>query len=222
VADVLARPLTTQEHVLGELRRRILTGAIHPGQAIRPDQVAAELQVSRVPVREALKILEGEGQVRYRPHHGYVLAELDLDDLREIYRVRRLLEDEAAGEALEQLTDDDLDRMRAACDEMERLSIDDAPAMAIVNRRFHFTLLEAARMPHLLHHIRLLWNASDHYRSVYYLDDRHRRAVHDEHRRIVEAAEARDGIALIAELDAHRDHAIEGLRTTLKETSDDR
>jgi DNA-binding GntR family transcriptional regulator len=218
---VVERPLTTQEHVLGELRRRILTGEIRPGDAIRADQVAAELHVSRVPVREALKLLEGEGQVRYRPHHGYVLAELSVRDLREIYRIRKLLEDEAARVALARLTDHDLDEMREACDRMERLGTDDAAELAVANRRFHFVLLEASGMPHLLHHIRLLWNASDHYRSVYYLDEAHRREVHDDHRRIVEAAGARDRRALLAALEDHRTHAIDGLATTLKETPDE-
>jgi DNA-binding GntR family transcriptional regulator len=215
-----ARPKTTQEQVLEELRRRILTGTIRPGDPIRPDQVAAELGVSRVPVREALKILEGEGQVRYRAHHGYVLTELDLADLREIYLARQLLEDEAARAALPLLTEAHLAEMRTLCGEMERLGADDAAAMAVVNRRFHFVLLEASGMPHLLHHIRLLWNTSDHYRSAYYLDDANRRAVHREHRRIVEAATARDADALLVALDEHRDHAIEGLRTTLEETHD--
>lgn len=210
------RPLTTQEHVLAELRRRILTGEVRPGQAIRAEQLAAELDVSRVPIREALKILEGEGQVAYRPHHGYTLAELDLGDLREIYRIRRLLEDEAAHVALPRLTDGDLAEMREAIGEMETLD-DDVAAMAEANRRFHMTLLEASEMPHLLHHVRLLWNASDHYRSVYYLDDAHRREVHADHRRIVEACEDRDEAALIGALDEHRDRAIDGLRSTLEE-----
>jgi DNA-binding GntR family transcriptional regulator len=210
------RPLTTQEHVLAELRRRILTGEVRPGEAIRAEQVAAELDVSRVPVREALKILEGEGQVAYRPHHGHTLAELDLGDLREIYRIRQLLEDEAARAALPLLTDEDLEAMRDVIAVMEGLG-DDVAAMAVANRRFHMTLLEASGMPHLLHHVGLLWNASDHYRSVYYLDDAHRREVHADHRRIVEACEARDEAALIAALDDHRDHAIEGLRSTLEE-----
>ena len=210
------RPLTTQEHVLAELRRRILSGDVQPGDAIRAEQLAAELAVSRVPVREALKILEGEGQVEYRPHHGYTLAELDLGDLREIYRIRRLLEDEGARAALPRLTGEDLAAMREAMAEMETLG-DDVAAMAVANRRFHMTLLDASDMPHLLHHVRLLWNASDHYRSVYYLDDAHRREVHADHRRIVDACAAHDEAALIAVLDEHRDHAIEGLRSILEE-----
>ena len=215
------RPRTTQELVMEELRRRILVGQFRPGQPIRPDQVAAELHVSRVPVREALKILEGEGQVRYRAHHGYVLAELRRDDLLEIYRIRELLEDEAARAAVPRLREADLVTMAEACDEMTAFGAEDVAAMAVANRRFHLTLLAASDMPHVMHHIGLLWNASDHYRSVYYLDEAHRAEVHDDHRRILAAADARDVGALIALLDAHRNRAIAGLAPALEEGASD-
>ncbi len=217
------RPRTTQEHVLAELRRRILTGEFRPGEPIRPDTVAAELHVSRVPVREALKILEGEGAVEYRAHHGYTLASLRLADLEEIYRIRGLLESEAARVAVAHLGRSDLMAMRSVCEEMEALGSSEAgrAAMSVANRRFHMTLLEACAMPHLLRHIRLLWDASDHYRSVYYLDDENREEVHDDHRAIVEAAEVDDAGALVAALDAHRRHAIEALRTALEEEPDE-
>ena len=212
-----ARPRTTQELVLEELRRQILVGDLRPGEPIRPDQIAAELHVSRVPVREALKILEGEGQVRYRAHHGYALADLRREDLVEIYRIRALLEDEAARAAIAGLRDADLVTMAQACEQMEAFGADDVAAMAVANRRFHLTLLAASDMPHLLHHIGLLWNASDHYRSVYYLDEAHRAEVHEDHRRILGAAETRDVDALLALLDAHRDRAIAGLAPALEE-----
>ena len=212
-----ARPRTTQELVLEELRRRILVGDLRPGEPIRPDQLAAELHVSRVPVREALKILEGEGQVRYRAHHGYVLADLHREDLVEIYRIRALLEDEAARAAVSRLRDADLVTMAQACEEMEAFGADDVAAMAVANRRFHLTLLAASDMPHLLRHIGLLWNASDHYRSVYYLDEAHRVEVHEDHRLILAAAKARHVEALLTLLDAHRDRAIAGLAPALEE-----
>ena len=215
------RPRTTQELVLEEIRRRILVGEVRPGQPIRPDQVAADLHISRVPVREALKILEGEGQVRYRAHHGYVLADLRREDLEEIYRIRELLEDEAARAALARLRDADLVTMAEACDEMEAFGDGDVAAMAVANRRFHFALLAASDMPHLLHHIGLLWNASDHYRSVYYLDEDHRAEVHEDHRGILAAATARDAGALLRLLNAHRDRAIAGLAPALEEGASD-
>ena len=96
-AAVFERPATTHEVVLAELRRRIVAGEIRPGDPIRPDQLAAELRVSRVPIREALRILEGEGIVEHRPHHGAVLATLRAEDLREIYRLRQVLEARGRG-----------------------------------------------------------------------------------------------------------------------------
>ena len=89
------RPPTAQEAVLAELRRAIAAGELRPGEQVLQDALAERFGVSRVPLREALKILEGEGQVTYRPHRGYFVAELDLDDLREVYRIRDLLETEA-------------------------------------------------------------------------------------------------------------------------------
>jgi DNA-binding GntR family transcriptional regulator len=215
------RPGTTQELVLEELRRKILVGELRPGEPIRPDQLATELRVSRVPVREALKILEGEGQVRYRAHHGYVLAELRREDLLEIYGIRRLLEDEAVRAAVPRLHATDLAEMRAACARMETFGAEDVSEMAVANRRFHMTLLEASGMSHLLHHIRLLWNASDHYRSVYYLDETHRAEVNEDHRQIVAAAAGGDADVLVGLLDAHRDRAIAGLAPALEEGGND-
>jgi DNA-binding GntR family transcriptional regulator len=210
------RPLTTQEQILLEIRRRILTGDLQPGKPIRPDQIAAELGVSRVPVREALKILEGEGQVEYRPHHGYFLAELRLFDLVEIYAIRRLLEEEAAKAAVVNLGPEHLAAMNGAISQMEEAGPDDVAAMAVANRRFHFTLLEAANMPHLQRLIRLLWDASDHYRAAYYLDPANRRQVRAEHRRILDAAKDKDAAALIEAMEEHRRHAIEGLSKILQ------
>ncbi|GAB3908900.1 hypothetical protein GCM10029964_109490 [Kibdelosporangium lantanae] len=89
------RPPTAQEFVLDELRRLILTGEMAAGAPIRQDALAERFGVSRVPLREALRTLEGEGQVTYRPHHGYQVANLSMADLLEVYRIRELLETEA-------------------------------------------------------------------------------------------------------------------------------
>ncbi len=211
------RPLTTQQTVLAELRRRILTRRWRPGSQIKPDVVASELSVSRVPVREALKILEGEGQIRYVPHSGYFVTELRFRDLVEIYRVREILEEEAARRAIHRLGQEELERLSAAAEEMESLPFDEIVRMTDANRRFHFTLLEAAEMPHLQHHIRLLWDATDPYRSLYYMSKKYRRLVHAEHRRIIEAAEAQDIDALLGAINIHRTHAIDALKGILGE-----
>ena len=89
------RPQTIAEAVLAELRRLICDGELPPGTVIRLDAVARALEVSRIPVREALKVLEGEGLVAHRPRGDYEVPSLRAEKVREIYRLRALLESEA-------------------------------------------------------------------------------------------------------------------------------
>lgn len=207
------RPVTTQQFVLNELRRAIRTSQLRPGEPIRQDTVAARLGVSRVPLREALKILEGEGQVEYRPRRGYAVVELSMDDLLEVYRLREILETEAVRVAIGRITADDVERLEDAADDVERAGRDlDVLAMADANRRFHFTLIEASGMPRLARLVRLLWDATDAYRAVYYGHEENRRRVDREHREMVAAARAGDAEALIRLHDDHRRATVEALR----------
>src|SRR5690606_21958873 len=121
----MQRPPTTQEFVLGELRRSIVSGELAPGQPIRQASIAQRLGVSRVALREALKTLEAEGQVVYQPHRGYSVAELSLRDLLEVYRMRQLLEAEAATVATERFTDTDLARIADAQLDVEKAADSD-------------------------------------------------------------------------------------------------
>ncbi|MCZ3385650.1 MAG: GntR family transcriptional regulator [Actinomycetia bacterium] len=210
------RPPTAQEAVLAELRRAIITGELRPGEQVLQDALAERFGVSRVPLREALKILEGEGQVIYRPHRGYFVAELDIDDLREVYRIRDLLETEAVRRAVPQITGDELAVMAAALEEVEHASASgDLATMTEANRRFHFELVEAARMPRLSRLVRVLWDATDVYRSLYYSDGDHRDAVHDEHRAVLEAVRGGDAEAAAVLLRTHRERAVSALERVL-------
>jgi DNA-binding GntR family transcriptional regulator len=204
------RPKTAHEAVLQEIRQRMLDGRLGPGEAIRPDAVGAELGVSAVPVREALRILEGEGHVQNRPHRGYVVTDLDFNDLNEIYQIRGLLEDEAVRQAIPKLRSDDIAELRAIVAEMHEVG-DDVTRLAAVNRRFHFTLFEAAEMRHLLRILRTLWDSSDRYRARYLMAPEHRDMVHEQHGRIMDAIAEGDIDKVIKEKALHRAHAIDTL-----------
>ncbi|MFI9001766.1 GntR family transcriptional regulator [Streptomyces sp. NPDC053541] len=210
------RPPTAQQFVLAELRRAITTGELRPGDPIRQDALAARLDVSRVPLREALKALEAEGLVVHHVHRGYYVAELSLADLEEIYRIRRLLETEAVRTALVRAPDGLADALERVQEEVERAArAGDVAVMAEANRRFHFTLIEASGMPRLVRLITTLWDATDAYRALYYAEDPHReRAVH-EHRAVVSAVAEGDEEAAVRWLDEHRDHAVSALRRVL-------
>ncbi len=204
------RPPTAQEAVLVELRRAIASGELKPGQPIAQGAVAERLGVSRVPVREALKILQGEGQVEYQAHHGYSVTRLDLDDLREAYRIRQLLETEAARISVPLFGPEEVRALAQAARDVDNSGDDeDYGAMSEANRRFHFLLVEGAGMPRLTHLVRILWDATDVYRSFYYADADNRHRVRAEHAGIVQAVAAGDVEAVVRELDEHRQHAID-------------
>jgi DNA-binding GntR family transcriptional regulator len=211
-----ARPPTAQQAVLGELRRAILSGRLAPGTQVVQETIAEQLGVSRVPVREALKILEGTGQVVYVPHRGYFVAELNTADLEEIYRLRDLLEAEAARSAVVLLDRVELERMGEAAEECAAAArAGDVPRATAANRYFHFTLLEASRMRRLVDLVRSLWDASEVYRTLYFSDERNRALVEDEHEAILAALGARDSHETVRLLALHRANALAGLRTLL-------
>ncbi len=208
------RPMTAQEAVLAEIRRQLLDGRLAPGVSVRPDALGEQLGVSAVPVREALRILEGEGHVQYRPHRGYVVAALDVEDLIEIYRIRELLETEAVRRAIPQLRTETVARLREIVHEMEQVQ-DDVMSLTSVNRRFHFTLFEAAEMPQLVRVLRILWDSSDRYRLRYLMSPENRRLVHDQHQRMMQAVADGDVESFVDESHRHRNHAIAALAEAL-------
>ncbi len=203
------RPPTAQEAVLAELRRLLVTGELAPGSPIRQEVLAERLGVSRVPLREALKVLEGEGQVVYAARRGYVVAELSVDDLVEVYRMRELLEAEAIRSAVAHVTDSLVAAMRAAAAEVDAAGRgDDVAEITAANRRLHFLLFEAAGMPRLVRTLRQLWDATDVYRSVYFAGEANRERVHHEHDALVDAVVRRDAVAAVAIQAEHRAHSV--------------
>ncbi|MFD3994542.1 GntR family transcriptional regulator [Streptomyces sp. NPDC058548] len=210
------RPQTAQQFVLEELRRAITSGELRPGGQIRQDALAARFEVSRVPLREALKALEAEGLVVHHIHRGYFVAELSLADLEEIYRIRELLETEAVRMAVRRMPDGIVATLERVQREVERAADEgDVPAMAAANRLFHFTLIEASGMPRLVRLIATLWDSTDAYRSLYYTEDPHRKQAVREHRAVISALRHGDEDATVRWLDEHRAHAVAALREVL-------
>ncbi len=112
--EVAERAPTAQARAVAALRAAILEGDLRPGQRVNQEAWAARVGVSLIPIREALGTLAGEGLVTYRPRRGYAVTELDLGELEEIYRIRRLLETDALERGVPHATDGDVERLRAA------------------------------------------------------------------------------------------------------------
>jgi DNA-binding GntR family transcriptional regulator len=207
---------TTPDHAVDRLRQAIVAGELKPGQRVNQEDWAAAIGVSVAPVREALRVLEQEGQVEYLPRRGYFVTELHIADLEEIYALRRLLEERAARHALPGIDDETRERIRqAAADCRAAARSGDVAAELAANRRFHFAILDAPDQPHVMRHIKLLWDSTEGYRALYYNSPAERKRANKAHDRIVAAIDASDADALVAELDAHRQQALDVLRRVL-------
>jgi DNA-binding GntR family transcriptional regulator len=172
--------------------------------------------VSAIPVREALNALAGEGLVTYRPRRGYVVTELALADLEEIYALRRLLETEALRRGVPRATTDDVEALRLADEEHGQASAaGDLAAALEANRRFHDLLFGLAGSRPLSRLIGLLWDQTEAYRALYYALPGEIGETRRAHAAIVDAVAASDVEAAVRHQDAHRDRALARLRVAL-------
>ena len=219
-ATAAGGPSTTAQHALDALRRAIVAGELRPGARVGQDEFAQQLGVSIAPVREALRILEQEGQVTYLPRRGYFVTALEIADLEEIYGLRAVLEGRAARDALASLDEPELERIAlAARDFVNAVDGGDVAAELEANRRFHLAILDSPDHPHTMRVIRQLWDSTEAYRALYYnLEDERRSAV-VAHDRILAALRERDAERLVTELAAHRERALTVLRQVLAPAS---
>ncbi|GGK67119.1 GntR family transcriptional regulator [Nocardia camponoti] len=200
VVDQPGRP----QGILGELRRVILDGAVPPTTVIPLREVSELFGVSHIPVREALKTLIGEGLVTHRQQHGYQVAQLTVQELREMYIVRDTLETASLAAAALAADDDDRDHLREVNDLLERAILNDDPvAYHRQSRRFHVALTRPSRMHRLLHMLETAWNVTEPVQSMVHIDRSDRESLHTDHLLLLEAFLARDVDALLAAADLH-------------------
>jgi DNA-binding GntR family transcriptional regulator len=211
-----AAPGTAAQHALESLRRAIVAGELGPGERLLQEELADALGVSIAPLREALAVLEQEGQVTYRARRGYFVTELRIEDLEEIYELRQLLEERVARRTLPSLDDEALERITiAARDCVEAAEAGDVAAELEANRRFHFAVLESPNQAHAMRLIRLLWDSTEAYRAMYYNSPAERRRAAKAHERIIDAVRRGAADDLVAALDEHRSRALDVLRGIL-------
>ena len=134
-----------RDTVHDRLRDAIVDGTLAPGEVVRDTDLAAWLGVSRTPVREALLKLGETGLVRAAPGRSTVVAEIDLDEVRAAHAVVASMHRLAVAEAVARLTDEDLDRMRAANERFARaIETSDTSAALAADDDFHAVAVDAS------------------------------------------------------------------------------
>jgi DNA-binding GntR family transcriptional regulator len=211
IAEELRQSHRTSSPLVADvLREAILRGALKGGQLLPQAEIAAQLGVSRIPVREAMYQLEGEGWITTRPHRGALVAELTFAELQEICELRTLLETALLRAAMPHLTGELLNEAEAILDGIDRDS-DIAAHWSTENWRFHALLYAPAHRPRFLAMSKTLHDNADRYLRMYrqallkYIDQ-----GQSEHRRLLSACRQQDS-ALASTLLAEHIAGVEDL-----------
>jgi DNA-binding GntR family transcriptional regulator len=144
LSQITNKPL--REHVLDALRDAIVQGDLRPGQPIIETELAAQLGVSRAPIREALQILNSEGLLETIPYHGTTVRRLTRVDIEELYSLRSVLEAFAVRRIIACGEPEDVDHLKQLFDAMlEMADRDDLKSLNDGDRAFHNALIELSR-----------------------------------------------------------------------------
>jgi DNA-binding GntR family transcriptional regulator len=127
------------QDVYSALKEAILRGQLQPGTRLCEADIAAQMGISRAPIREALRQLEQEGLAVNSPYKGTFVATFTPDDIRELCAVRSLLEGYAVAQAVQRITPDDIERLTAIMDEMLAVARQDVDLAVFIEKdlRFH-------------------------------------------------------------------------------------
>lgn len=137
-------PQSKTAYVVERLREEIATGAVIPGSALRQTEIAERYGVSPTPVREALRILEAAGTIRYAPNRGATVREMAAVDADDLYHLRAEVEGFATRLAVERLTDGLVPQLEKLAAQLEASDpATDQTAMYQLNRELHFAIFES-------------------------------------------------------------------------------
>lgn len=217
VAKSAQRYRTSQSMVADGLREAILSGALSESQPLRQEQLAAQFGVSRVPIREALRQLEGEGLVTMHAHRGAVVSTLSAEEVEEITAIRISLETLALRRAIECSTRDDMQRAEEALGSIDQAGDLSLARWGELDWDFHASLYTPSRWPHLLASIKTQHSNFERFICVHLELPDYRRKAQEEHRRMLETYRRREVVPAVEMLSSHIEQIGEILFTTLKE-----
>ena len=211
--NIADRPFATKsEWVYEQLRRRILGGGYKPDDRLRLTELAREFNMSEMPVREALRMLQRDGLIEMHSHRGASVANLSWSRAAEIVSVRMHLEVMAVREAAKGHDKSSLAELNKILDRMDRdLAAGSAARFSTGNREFHRRLYEPAPNAVLKQEIEELWDRVWRARSqsIFEVDRPRMTAAQTEHRAILAALAKGEGEAAAKAAIRHRDGTLE-------------
>lgn len=220
VQPIESRSVT--EQVTNELRRSIVSGDLAPDTTFSLRSIADQLHVSFIPVREALRNLEGEGLVITSPGRSARVAPLDLADLHAIYRLRSNLEPALAREACLIISDADLDRLQREVEEYGKTH-HSIHTVFDAHHTFHAELLAPASTTWDLRVLNSVWRAAERYIRVGFgkANPEENSRIQGEHENLIDVFRRRDPDAAAAAVLQHLQDNEASARRALEGTSNE-
>ncbi|WP_432837530.1 GntR family transcriptional regulator [Dactylosporangium sp. CA-092794] len=189
--------------VAARLRQAILDGEIAPGERIRQEEIAERLGSSRLPVREALRMLTAEGLTELEPNKGARVPRLGPREVDVVYQMRERLEPLALAESLPRLDDAAVAELEGLQEAIERYT--DVTEFLRLDREFHLLTYSRCDVEPLAGIVVRLWNSTQHYRRLFMTltGDARRWVVNAEHRLLLDAVRRRDAVDAGRVLEGH-------------------
>ncbi len=210
MTGIIVRNLS--EQLVDLVRDRILAGQVDVDRAIRQDALAAELGVSKIPLREALTRLEQEGLVRSRANRGYFVRELSIAEAEEVYALRLKLEPQVAALAAERATDEERTVAMQTLAQLDEVTNAHGVGVGAFNRAFHLALLRPSRQPITTTMLERLHVLGERYVRKH-LEPRGRdQRANDEHAQLLDSWLARDLSLVTERMYAHIEQTVLDLR----------
>ena len=190
LSETLAGPAS--QRVADYLRQAILDGDIRPGQRVRQAMVAERFGASRLPVREALRMLEAEGLIENEANKGARVPLLDMDGVDIIYQMRERLEPLALSQSIPHLSASDVRSLEHIQDTIETNS--DIGGFLQLDREFHLLTYSGCHFDQLTLMVTRLWNSTQHYRRIFVSNTGPGRmwVINSEHRLLLDAIQRHD------------------------------
>lgn len=180
-----------------KIQEKIITGHIAPGQKIKEEEIAGELDISRPPVREAFKLLEAQGIVVRKPRRGVFVPEITRKDVWEIYTLKATLYEMSIALAMDNITDEgiaklnDLSEKMAACVENDSL---DLLSYQRFHRAFHRTIMDIAGNDRLKEFAGNLHHQASRFSYITLQNRAHLQSSIEYHRKILSAVKDKDKV----------------------------
>lgn len=195
---------TAVELVEYELRARIMSGVLPPGSPLRQEALSEELGVSRIPLREAIRLLSSEGLVDLIPHKGAYVSMISLDEVHELFDLRMRLEPWLIYEATTRISESELDRGERIVQKMNEVNAED---WGKLNWELHELLYHAAERPMAMNILRTLHEKTERYLRFQVVNAPIRQQANEEHSALIEMCRNRQADKAKVALEQHINEA---------------